>query len=388
MMFKVVFTHDLVNPSKPVILKADTEAKLKLFEVFNEEDPYTDNFDLSIVCYDYKDKPFYFTSSSSDICKSTFNGSIYRLNEQISDLSIYIDKSALSEIEKGRLSVKYVLTDQTGNIKEFRFNIFTKIPITYVNEFSFQPRRNINNISENIATIDENYLKAYSNGKDYNYTSFDVKLDISSNLQKHIDSDTVHWRFINNSLKLQFSIPITVTKQFSIKVAIKDSKTDLSSDTFTVFFSSSDIESSSSAKITILVLFFVFCIFISSIVFLIFHIKKQKDLALKIKKEMKEEVETTNSQSTNVLSNSILNWNKKLVRKYQDKSPELSFDELDGKRQPRNYAYEKFDETISDSNNDIQFVIRDNFSEIRQDDDSDGMNQENRSSFLDDLRFQ
>ena len=258
MMFKVVFTHDLVNPSKPVILKADTEAKLKLFEVFNEEDPYTDNFDLSIVCYDYKDKPFYFTSSSSDICKSTFNGSIYRLNEQISDLSIYIDKSALSEIEKGRLSVKYVLTDQTGNIKEFRFNIFTKIPITYVNEFSFQPRRNINNISENIATIDENYLKAYSNGKDYNYTSFDVKLDISSNLQQHIDSDTVHWRFINNSLKLQFSIPITVTKQFSIKVAIKDSKTDLSSDTFTVFFSSSDIESSSSAKITILVLFFVF----------------------------------------------------------------------------------------------------------------------------------
>ena len=378
-------SHKLALPKAPLMLSAGVPTRLNKFEVFKEEDPYTDGLKLRISCVVNKGNkynqavreankkqpesaeketieqiPFSFKKANIDVCGQVLEGSIYKLNDQLSDMPIILDEQALSQIEFDKITIKYVLTDHKADRSyNFSFPVFTRFPMKTVTRFTYEPRRNINHFSNYIAYFDKDYF-------DTQESHLNATTTFSSNFDKPETKKTFALEKSHDGLILHFDIPISVTKKFSMTFTVSDNNLKFTAESFTVFFTSSDIESNNSAKAAILVLFFVFCIFISFIVMLVFYISRKKEEELKLKREMQKKSDNA-SQSTNLLSHSILNWNKRLMKKHRDKSLELSFGEKNGKRKPHNYAPEGFDETFNDSHDNREIEFRDNFSEIQQD---------------------
>lgn len=319
-------------------------------------------------------------SSKGDYCKAgLLTDNLDGINTILASLSIHTQDIE----ERKEFVIDYALyyIDEAGENQEFSFKqklfVANQISVIKDNEIIQYQKGKPNNFELKILTIKQEY---YKNAKDHEFV-------INFNDEKPV---WVSYSFIANTLYFKGETPGNLDEEIEFSFTIYDKQTGLSSESVEIEFAKINHESSTgSSKLMILILFIIFSIVIIFIVVAIYYVAKKNKFEDRSLKRNNDELPTDGS--VNVLSDSILNWNKQLVEKHKHKMVELtegSDSQMDPDRAPA-FSYNKFDESFDDvEDRSLKFKVSDKLSEIEHIEEEEKKEDDgNRSSFLDDFKF-
>ena len=319
-------------------------------------------------------------SSKGDYCKAgLLTDNLDGINTILASLTIHTQDIE----ERKEFVIDYALyyIDEAGENQEFSFKqklfVANQISVIKDNEIIQYQKGKPNNFELKILTIKQEY---YKNAKDHEFV-------INFNDEKPV---WVSYSFIANTLYFKGETPGNLDEEIEFSFTIYDKQTGLSSESVEIEFAKINHESSTgSSKLMILILFIIFSIVIIFIVVAIYYVAKKNKFEDRSLKRNNDEMPTDGS--VNVLSDSILNWNKQLVEKHKHKMVELtegSDSQMDPDRAPA-FSYNKFDESFDDvEDRSLKFKVSDKLSEIEHIEEEEKKEDDgNRSSFLDDFKF-
>ena len=319
-------------------------------------------------------------SSKGDYCKAgLLTDNLDGINTILASLSIHTQDIE----ERKEFVIDYALyyIDEAGENQEFSFKqklfVANQISVIKDNEIIQYQKGKPNNFELKILTIKQEY---YKNAKDHEFV-------INFNNEKPV---WVSYSFIANTLYFKGETPGNLDEEIEFSFTIYDKQTGLSSESVEIEFAKINHESSTgSSKLMILILFIIFSIVIIFIVVAIYYVAKKNKFEDRSLRRNNDELPTDGS--VNVLSDSILNWNKQLVEKHKHKMVELtegSDSQMDPDRAPA-FSYNKFDESFDDvEDRSLKFKVSDKLSEIEHIEEEEKKEDDgNRSSFLDDFKF-
>ena len=319
-------------------------------------------------------------SSKGDYCKAgLLTDNLDGINTILASLSIHTQDIE----ERKEFVIDYALyyIDEAGENQEFSFKqklfVANQISVIKDNEIIQYQKGKPNNFELKILTIKQEY---YKNPKDHEFV-------INFNDEKPV---WVSYSFIANTLYFKGETPEDLDEEIEFSFTIYDKQTGLSSESVEIEFAKINHESSTgSSKLMILILFIIFSIVIIFIVVAIYYVAKKNKFEDRSLRRNNDELPTDGS--VNVLSDSILNWNKQLVEKHKHKMVELtegSDSQMDPDRAPA-FSYNKFDESFDDvEDRSLKFKVSDKLSEIEHIEEEEKKEDDgNRSSFLDDFKF-
>lgn len=283
------------------------------------------------------------------------------------------------------LKINYVIHYLENNTRTITFEqelvVAQEISIHRVNKAIYYQPNSVTAFDLKILEIQESYFR---NAQTHEFT-----IVISNNKIP----DWLQYRFENGELYFSGKTPNDLSSSYSFSFMIQDKQTDLFSPNVDIQIDSSIECQSPGGKVLVVILFLIFTGVIACVLFIILVCSRKKttnpaQLKLSINFQDRPLQDTT----TNVLSDSILQWNKKLVDRHKTRTYNFiaADDEKNRPGRSPGFAYEKFDDTFEmteeDKNPDIR--MSDKLSDIRPDDDDHkNRDDENRSSFFDDLRF-
>jgi hypothetical protein len=342
------------------------------------EDP-TSQLSVSIECSANASKGLTFKNTDMLICpSSTKKGNAAQINLFLSGIRLSLD-AALDD-----LSIQYKITYYGQDIPEIKpliiqnLKLATSIPV--------EIRGRVLDISKNNLGDEVKFLVA-SISKEYlvNSNQANLSLRFEDLLGK---SD---YEFVGADLYLMIpSRDLAEVPPKDLNFTIFDKTTGLESDSISLrVISKSPVkpaESKTNSEIYFLIFLGIFSVVIIAFIFIIYFTNKRANNHENLKesidgqKRANQNTATTNQSfdgRTNVLSDSIINWNQKMIDGHKKKASVVldmsdSKDYQSYKSADIKNNYQAFDESgrIDDSLSEHNSVVFQDISEIQQDNDS------------------
>ena len=358
------------NPIAPFTLNPETESEKSI------------SYHLEIKCSDNVAKNILFSGPYADLCTDSSKiDTLENFNSNFKEtFASLMDRDNKIKDLKISYTIHYTEDNKSPIVFEQELSIATEIPIHRVNKVIYYQPNSSTAFDLKILEIQDIY---FNNAKHNEYTIV---------LNNNKFPDWLHYDFESNELYFAGKTPYDLEDSLSFSFSIMDRQTGLTSENIVIETKSSIEGESTGGKTLVIVLFLIFTGVIASILIIIFisSKKKRKD-ASNLKNSVNAHNKHFQDNTTNVLSDSILQWNKKLVERHRTKTFNLAdYDTgIDKPGRSPGFAYEKFDDSFEMTENDKSGDIRisDKISEIRIDEESKQMDEGNKSSFFDDIRF-
>ena len=308
-----IYLYFFINSLK---IEIQQEKKYILQEMDNDLNPYniiikddSENFldcNLSITCTTSVTENFIFKEDYKNFC--SLENKKFKMGDLITYLNILTIKIQNSEKKISGLyifySLKYTENDLEKNI-EIKQVLKKPLFIPLENNNNFIKYEKGNSFQKNIITIDPLYLESS------NISNFELN-------KYYLFPDWVNYSFNGSDLILSGDFPDEFTDNLSLIFYLIDEKTKLSSKMITIWITGPNLftrnEKSTELSVLLIVLFFVILIILGIISYLR-NKKKKKEEALK--NSIQGDQNRKNSIPQTVLTDSILNWNKKLMLKHK-----------------------------------------------------------------------
>lgn len=354
--------------------------------------PETDNersstFRLKVQCNENLQTLVEFSGSDSNFCtEDGVSGSAANLNTLLQGTFATIINT---DTKSKDLAVQYTVyrTDDDSQVISLpqQFTVVTEVPIRMVNKTIYYQPGSSTTFGLKIMNIQADYLRG---AKTNEFTIVPIGGQFPNWMQ---------YQFENGELYFSGRTPTDLNQMLSFTFTVQDRQTGLFSEDVEVQISGSLDGQPPSGKALVIILFLIFTGIIACVLLIIFVFSKKaapngaqlkQSVAAHIQQQQQQH---NNDSTTNVLSDSILQWNKKMVEKHKNRMFSMTDvdEELNRPGRSPGFAYERFDDTFEVTEDDRNPDIRmsDKLSEIHPDDDNKNRDDNNRSSFLDDLRF-
>ena len=381
LLLQTTLSLHLTSENQKGLLLPKTQNLLNPFNLATDNTSETEtDFQLTITCNDNVKAQTTPTSIHGDFCKTViYTDKIKNLNQLLASLKLTLNESADTS---GDFVIKYKLlySAHKDDVEDLAvtqtMTVASSVPVVRLNTVINYEKNSETAFNLKIAEISKGYFRSSS------IHSFSIVL------REGKMPDWVQYNFDESSLYFSGSTPGDLKEDFEFSFAISDKTTGLSSEDLLLGFSSSSQTHGGSNKMLILTLFVVLSVVVIIIILVIYVLsKKGKLLKFGEKKENPDETQ----KDVNVLSDSILNWNKKLVEKHRSKGLEFEVTEGSGsgQKQAPAFSYNKFDESFDDEEegNSAYFKVSDKLSQIEHVEEQAKKEDVNRSSFFDDISF-
>ena len=372
--------HDEVRlfPNKeigltPFTVRAETDRENEL------------DFELQFICSKATNQALTFGSPDSDICtKESYTGTIAEINTYLQNIKVSVTSSSSA---KGNTYIRYSINYKDGDHKDTRkkfeqhLKITTKIPTDVINDEIFYKHNSETSFSLKVVEINP----AYSENVDNDQLSIVMK--------ENTLPSWVKYSFKNNALYLEGETPSDLDNDINFTFMIQDKLTDLKSDEITVGIVNSEEINNTSSRILVLSLFIILSLGMLSAILLVFiRGNKEDKKPTMIASVENQQMNAQNDQkdaNNDVLSDSILQWNKKLINKHKEKSEnDLSFNSEKHSKTPE-FGYEQFDQSFGSGDDNVSpdFKISDRLSDIQPTEKENQETEGNKSAFFEDEHF-
>lgn len=372
----------ITNTNPNALILPQTDNAIAPFSLELEADAdNTTKYDLQVKCADEVKTNLEFTRQHPEFCtKDSYTDTIANLNDMLQGTYV---KLVHDNDKPTDLIIIYTIKPETDAQEPLSFTQellpATIIPINVVNKVIYYQPKSSTAFDLKVLEIQELY---YHNAQTH---------ELSIVLNNNGFPDWIEYKFQGSELYFRGRTPVDLERTFSFIFMIQDRQTGLFSESVGVDVSNSLDKRMGGKKTLVIVLFLIFTGGIACILLIILVSLKKKQPTQNLQMDVTgPQNQFQNATTANVLSDSIVQWNKKLVERHKTKN--YDFIETDDKtnspyRSP-GFAYEQFDDTfeISDEEKNPDIKISDRLSEIRPDDDKKKSNG-NRSSFFDDIRF-
>lgn len=369
----------ITNPQASILLLPESKRALAPFALQPEsESEHVASYKLKIHCSESASDILLFGDAVGDICAK------YEVSDTVNGINALLEKVEVTLAQDAKAtdsaSVLYTIVNEQDETKTIAFQqalkVATEVPVLVVNEAIYFQPGSASAFNVKILSVEDEYLQA------------EPQPLFSIVITAGLLPDWLQYQFEKGELYFTGSTPADLGSNLSFSFAVQDKTTGLISHDMEISLAASLNGQVSSNKALVIVLFLIFTGIIACILLLIFMFsRKNAPNGVQLKQSMAAHVaqqQENVDSSGNVLSDSILNWNKKLIEKHKERNFSTTDvdEEANAPDRSPGFAYECFDETFAlteeDRPNDIK--MSDRLSDIRHDDG-------NKSSFLDDLRF-
>lgn len=369
----------LSNPQSNILLLPQTPSALAPFTLQSEnESERSVSYKLQVRCSDSLRSIVSFSNASNDICATgDATDTIENLNQLLQRANATLVQDAKAVKDANVLYTLHYAEDGSKTIAfQQTFAVATEVPVHIINKtIYFQPGSSTA-FDLKVLTVQNEYLRSEPHPQ--------LAMVVTSG---HMP-EWLTAQFENGELYFAGRTPTELQDDYKFSFAVQDKTTGLVSNDMEITLAGSLDGQAPNSKALVIVLFLIFTGIVACILLLIFMFSRKNapngdTLKHDVAAQVAQQQDKVDS-SANVLSDSILNWNKKLIEKHQTRhfSTTDVDEEANAPGRSPGFAYECFDETFAltedDRGQDIK--ISDRLSDIRHDD-------ANRSSFLDDLRF-
>lgn len=378
---KTIFALHLISENPKLLLLPKTDNHVNPFNIHTDNANETSaDFQLQITCNDNVITQTTPSSLRGDFCKQViYTDSIKSLNSLLSSLTLRLGESAEAN-SSFVINYKLLYSNEgegKGDLGLVQtMEVADSIPVVRLNTAINYKKKSETAFSLKIAEVSGGY-----------FLSSD-KHAFTIILKEGEMPDWLNYSFEEGSLYFSGSTPNSLDKDLEFSLAISDKITGLSSEDIKVRFTSSNLNQSGGNRVFILVGFVILSLVVIVVIVILYWIAKKN----KLQKFGDKKVDMEESQrDVNVLSDSILNWNKKLVEKHRSKGIDLEVTEGSGsgQRQAPAFSYNKFDESFDDEEdaNSAYFKVSDKLSHIDHVEEKMKKEDVDRSSFFDDISF-
>lgn len=375
----------LTNTISDALLLPNTDNKIEPFTLLAETNSEKEaTYTLEVVCSQNTKTNIVFSGKNPNICTTDeFTGTVDEIN------AILVGTIARLKNEDPKptnLDINYSIStaDQSKEMLSFEQDLIvsTFLPVQRVNRVIYYEPNSATTFNLKILEIPQSY---YLNAGDH---QFDI---VMSNNRL---PDWMSYNIVNNELYFTGTTPDNLEKTYSFIFMVQDKQTGLKSESINVDVSSSMESQVSNDKAVIIVVFLIFTGIVACVLLIVLISSKKQttNSAVALQQTVNDnEKQRIDRTSTHVLSDSIINWNKKLIQRHKTKNYDFS-ETGDGNSSPMRvpgYAYEKFDDDSLEMSEENKSPIKmsDRLSEIQPDDDDGKKNDSDKSSFLDEIRF-
>lgn len=386
----------LATPIHSLVLSNEKSESLLLPNTINDITPFLlvgeseqENllsYEMKFTCSKTTANILEFTSIESDLCKiDSFTGTIDEINKFFDNIK---PKVTIKSSKVNELFIRYVLNykadSKTKKPEEFvqYLKIAANIPITLVNTEIYYQNHSSTSFNLKVLEISPDYF--------VNTTADNLKLV----LRENILPDWASYSFKGNALYLTGETPSDIHSDMKFAFTIQDKLTGLSSDMVMVKLSNSANSGNSSSKVFILSVLTISSLVMFTAILLILIKTKQTESKANVARSIK--AHNLNLQTIqkpvneDVLSDSILQWNKKLILLHKERCDSNSMrEDSDRPSQSPAFAYEQFDNSFNteDENLSPNFRISDRLSDIEHNHRRLTETDMNRSSFFEEGHF-
>ncbi len=335
---------------------------------------------LMIECSEESRDLFMFQSETIDFCNQMFNQSIVDTQKFLKQLEVKI-KPFKDQISNLYLNYSLYYSNNKNSDEEetidFKqnFTIPSEIPLTTLDMIIKHDTKMDKDFRNDVLQINDNYLKN-SSMANLEVVKYDENFP-----------DWIHFHFTNNTLQFWGTID-SVTENKNVVFYIRDNLTKLNSKMLTIWITGNNLPGKNSKNMLLLIL--IMFLFVVVVLGILLVLKRQKtNLKRSIDANMKRQ--EAYSLPKTVLSDSIINWNRKLVLKHRH-SVNFSNDQIDtivveDKGSVQN-KYMRFDDSTylsqQQSNSKPDFEMKEKLSDIHP---SDQHTQNECSGFIDENIF-
>ena len=367
---ELLILPNVANSIEPFKLEAETESEKAMA------------YRLEVKCSENVAYSLEFNGTDPEYCSTeSKTGTIESLNGilQGTNATILTGGAELKDL-KISYNINYTENGKSPLAFEQQLTVATEIPVHRVNKKIYYQPGSSTGFNLKVLEIQDNYYRNASSN------------DFTIVLSKNRFPDWLEFQFVGNDLYFSGRTPRDLDSSHSFSFTLQDKQTGLSSSEIEIEITSSIEGQAMGGKTMVVVLFLIFTGVIGCILLIIFVAsKKKRGETSNLKHSVNAYNQGYQDTTTNVLSDSILQWNKKLVERYKTKSigfiPESTSNESP-ERSP-GFAYENFDASfeISEERRSPNIKISDRLSEIKGDSQKTNRSESNKSSFFDDIRL-
>lgn len=382
-LFQIATSLRVTNTNNKVLLLPKANNMLVPFVLEPEtESEKIENYVLEIQCSESVKNNIEFTGTYEGFCvDGNRTDTIPNINAALQGTFAMItgDISKMKDLRIGYM-IHYSENGKNAIAFEQDLSVAQDIPINKVNRMIFYQPHSSTTFDLKILDIQASYFR--------NALNNEFTIVISNNKFP----DWLTFEFEKNELYFSGKTPANLEDEYSFDFSIQDKQTGLLSSLVNIQITSSVEGQSPQGKVLVIVLFLIFSGVIACILLIIFITSKKKHTDAKnLQNSVNAQNKGLQDTTTHVLSDSILQWNKKLVERHRTKNfdfIETSAENESPGRSP-GFAYEKFDDTfeMTDEEKGPDIKMSDKLSDIRPDDDARHKDDGNKSSFFEDIRF-
>lgn len=392
------FSLTLIGSREEVLLLPKQSNRITPFNIKQEEGASQKKLKLSVECEGVSESTFVFANNSPNLCpQTTKTGTADELNTYLNSVIV---SSTNGSLDRVKINYKLVEADQSAQDGEPKF-------IQTFEEAKSIPVKLLSSAIKASADSSSAELQYFVISVDNEY--FINTVDNSLYAKIEDKPDWLETVFRGPDLYITLKSTKDLSNDMSIDIVIADKTTGLESESQSVKVEFLDSIKKTNSKVDSQLYFLIFLgIFTLVIVIFIFvlyfankRIATHENLKQSIdgqKRAAHHNTQTTNQSfdgKSNVLSDSIVNWNKKLIAKHQQKAS-MVLDVSKSREQEsinvadRHNEYQQFDDSdrAEENSRDQQGDGFQDISEIHQDNTSvKSQDPHQRSSFLEDFKL-
>jgi hypothetical protein len=392
------FSLSLIGSRDEVLLLPKQSNRITPFSIKQDDSSSQKKLKLSIECSDGSDRTFIFASGSPNICpKTDKTGTADELN---SILQTIVVSSTDGSLDRAKITYKLIDAEEASQ------DVLTTFTQTFKQATSI-PIRLLSPAIKASADSSSTELQYLVVSVDNEYFINAVSDSLSAKIEnKPSWLDTV---FRGPDLYITLKPAKNLSSDLSLTLRIVDKTTGLESESHIIKIEFLESVKTATSKVDSQLYFLIFLgIFTLVIIIFIFvlyfankRIATHENLKQSIdgqKRAANHNTQTTNQSfdgKSNVLSDSIVNWNKKLIARHQQKAS-MVLDVSKSREQEsinvadRHNTYQQFDDSdrAEEHSRDQQADGFQDISEIHQDNTSvKSQDPHQRSSFLEDFKL-
>lgn len=346
----------------------------------NDQENETE-YEIRVKCSKFMKEYVEFNSEEGNVCtKETLVGSVNSINDFLSKASVKLSPKA----QQGQdLSIDYTFLDtnyKNGKVPQSYVQTFeapSLIPTTTVNTSIKYQSDSTAAFNLKILEIDALYYKKSNNSS------------ISIAMNENVLPAWIKPTLTDNALYFSGEAPDSISDDFTFRFRLQDTLTGLSSDEVDIAVQNAAQSEDPAVKAIVLMLLAVMSLMaVGFVTCILLKTQERGSNGLATKDERNIHLQETKKNSNgNILSDSILEWNKKLVVKRKERA-DTCLEALDIEKEPKtpNFYYDQFEHSFCfEEDPEIDdFGNADKLSDIRPDKWAKTNSYMNRSSFLKD----